>query len=200
MGIIAFGTLWFWIAFVVASGLIIFFLESALEELNEDDGGGWKSTLTIIGFVGLYWWLGDSADLLSILQYIKTNTVGFLTWIGVYILIGLVWSVVKWYFFLLNARDKAVERQKDGRILENYELPTAAKNKARIITWMSYFPFSMLWTVINEPFKRLYNFLYGRFVSVFERLEKYVLGELRAKNEELKKIEQDKRNSALNRR
>lgn len=193
MGIIAFGTLWFWIAFVGVSGLIIFFLESALDDLNKDDGGGWKSTLTVLGFVGAYWWLGDSADLLSIIQYIKTNTVGFLTWVGAYVLIGLIWSVVKWYFFLLNARDKAVEKHNDGDVLYDYELPTAAKNKARIITWMSYFPFSMLWTVINEPFKRLYNFLYARFVSVFERLEKFVLGEIRAKNAELKKKKDEER-------
>jgi hypothetical protein len=65
---------------------------------------------------------------------------------------------------------------------------------------MSYFPFSMIWTVINEPFKRLYNFLYARFVSVFERLEKIVLGELRAKNEELKRKAQEERDSRNNRR
>lgn len=190
MGFLAFGTLWFWFALVAIFGTIIYFLESALYS-EHDDGGGFKSTVTIIGFLVLYYFCGSSEDILSIFNYIKSNTVGLLAWIGVYAALGLVWSFVKWYFFLLNKKDKQLEQlQKDVKYYNRFtesklELPTAGENKMRIISWMTYWPFSIVWTLINEPVKRFFNFIYTRFTSIYDKVHAVIEAKLNADNAKL---------------
>jgi len=48
--------------------------------------------------------------------------------------------------------------------------PKANDNKGKIIFWMSYWPFSATWTLINDPITRLYRFIYRRLGAVFEKI------------------------------
>jgi hypothetical protein len=52
------------------------------------------------------------------------------------------------------------------------EPPKASQNKGRIIFWMSYWPSSALWTLINDPITRLYQFTYRKLGTVFENISK----------------------------
>ena len=36
----------------------------------------------------------------------------------------------------------------------------ARENKSRIIMWMAYWPWSLLWTTINDAVKRIYREIY----------------------------------------
>lgn len=189
MQFLAYGTLWFWFAIVAIFGTIIYFLESALTS-DEDDGGGFRSTITILGFLVLYYFCGSSEDILSMFRYVRDNTVGLLIWVGVYAAIGLVWSFVKWYFFLLSKKDKKYEQLKKDQKRNTFtegklELPTAGDNKMRIISWMTYWPFSVVWTAINEPVKRFFNFVYARFTSIYDRIHLMIEAKLNADNAEL---------------
>lgn len=49
-------------------------------------------------------------------------------------------------------------------------LPRAAKNKARITSWMAFWPFSMVGTIINDPVRRLINFLFNQFKALYQRM------------------------------
>lgn len=53
--------------------------------------------------------------------------------------------------------------------------PYIALDKTRIIMWMSYWPVSALWTLINDPLHRLYNFIYNRLESVYTAIAAHVM-------------------------
>jgi len=52
--------------------------------------------------------------------------------------------------------------------------PTAAENKSRIVAWMSLWPLSMVGTLLNDPVRRLVNFLFNRFKKLYQRSVDYV--------------------------
>jgi len=48
--------------------------------------------------------------------------------------------------------------------------PLASQNKSRIITWMMCWPWSALWTLIDEPFKRFFNFVFENLKGVYQSI------------------------------
>lgn len=50
------------------------------------------------------------------------------------------------------------------------ERPRASKNKARITAWASFWPFSFVGTVLNDPVRRLFNFLFDWFKSLYQKM------------------------------
>lgn len=50
------------------------------------------------------------------------------------------------------------------------EKPRANKNKSRIIGWMSFWPFSMLGTLINDPIRRLFTFMFNAFKAAYQKM------------------------------
>lgn len=45
---------------------------------------------------------------------------------------------------------------------EPFVKPIASENKSRIMGWIAYWPWSGLWTLINDPFRKICTFLYQR--------------------------------------
>ncbi len=60
-----------------------------------------------------------------------------------------------------------------GQLLSR-ERPRAAKNKARITAWACYWPFSVVGTVLNDPVRRLFNFLFNQFKALYQRMSDWV--------------------------
>lgn len=106
-----------------------------------------------------------------------------------YFVFGIAWGVTKWFFFLMRVRDKLVAYLKENGIktpLSENDVaafarthlkhvvygssipPKAAENKGRITFWMIYWPFSAPWTLINEPVKRFFNFIYNRIANLLQ--------------------------------
>lgn len=54
------------------------------------------------------------------------------------------------------------------------ERPRAAHNKSRIVAWMSFWPFSMVGTVLNDPIRRMFNWAYNLLSSLYQRMSDYV--------------------------
>jgi hypothetical protein len=54
--------------------------------------------------------------------------------------------------------------------------PHPRNNKARIVTWMAYWPFVGLWTFTYRPLRAIWNFLYETFAGFFERVSKRIFG------------------------
>lgn len=55
---------------------------------------------------------------------------------------------------------------------------SAGDNKARIIGWMSLWPFSMLGTLVDDLLLRLWQRIYEVFSGVYQRISDKVLGDL----------------------
>jgi hypothetical protein len=136
-----------------------------------------------------------------------------LKWIGYYIASGVVWSLIKWFFFVWKARDELKSEKEEflknagpkgtpllmfadavqqdqfyrdfGSSHRRYKIdadhpyPTAARHKGRILFWMSYWPFSAIWTLLHEPVTRLYRFLYRRLSGLFDGIAVKMFGKLR---------------------
>lgn len=177
MGFLLFGTLWFWILFAVATILIIFFLEKALNDEYHDTGGGVPSTIIILSCITLYYFFGSKQDVYDFLAYMRDYPWFTLGRIVAYVGIGIIWSIFKWYFFLQNKKYHLTKKIEDlgGVDLTTHEIsesdiPQAKRNKARIISWMSYWPFSMIWTLINEPVKKMFRFIYTKIEGIFQKM------------------------------
>ncbi len=58
--------------------------------------------------------------------------------------------------------------------LYSMERPRASKNKARITAWASFWPFSFVGTFLNDPVRRLFNFLFNQFKALYQRMSDWV--------------------------
>lgn len=168
MNFLLFGTLWFWILCVVTSGTIIWLLEDALTTSN-DEGGGRGATIVLLIFGALYYFFGSSEDVINILVFVRDHPLQVFGYFLGYVGVGVIWAFIKWYFYVHN------QVQKDTKKLNEYEhhavkIPTASQNKYRIMSWMYYWPFSGLWTIINEPLKNSFEYVYTKIGGTFDSI------------------------------
>ena len=156
---IAFGTIGFWVLLILVSILLLVFIEY-------EEGGA--ATLTLLCFLWIQQLFG-----VNIVHYTCTHTLRIVVGILGYLLAGVVWGVVKWWFFVKDRRYKYDEEY--SKFLENKGVgwtwdeyvkahglgkPTASEHKERILEWMSFWPWSLLWTLINDPIRKAFRAIY----------------------------------------
>lgn len=169
--------LWFWVIFTVAFLSIMISVETERFSIT--------TPATVIAVGVLMWFTGFQP-----IVWMKANGWTLATWVAIYFAVGVIWGVVKWFFYLVRVRDDLVAYRKEKGIPAGDALteeardhfiayfmhgtgsksipPKAAQSKARITFWMIYWPFSMPWTLLNEPIKRLFNFLYNRIAGFLQ--------------------------------
>ncbi len=52
--------------------------------------------------------------------------------------------------------------------------PIASANKGRIMIWMTYWPTSMLWTIVNDPVKRIFKEIFRRVRAVYDAISDHM--------------------------
>ncbi len=57
-------------------------------------------------------------------------------------------------------------------------LPSASDNKDRLVSWIIWWPTSVVWTVINDPIRRLANWMYERLQSTYTRITTFAFRKL----------------------
>ena len=180
-----FGTIWFWLLSIVAFIAITAFVESAVDR-DDDSGGGTWATSTIVLFILIYFFLGSDTDVRNILSWIKVNPTTFFFYILGYYAVGTIWSIAKWFLFLrkkVRMAEKHLESTSSVSRLNDFDFraPLAADNKSRIISWMSYWPFSAFWTILNKFFLRVWEFLYETFEKLYNNMAKRAFSDLNEK-------------------
>ena len=114
----------------------------------------------------------------------STNPLTFISVILSYLAVGVIWSFAKWYFYLSNFVDKYKEARMDWltnkmrgsaislftqvpdelkeewkeHVKNSYgilERPSVSQNKARIARWITYWPASLIWSVIDDMLKAI---------------------------------------------
>ena len=189
VGLFALGTVGFWILIAVVCGLLIWAVEY--------EKPGW-ATLSLAATFGLLGWLGD----FNVLTATRDHPLIALGCIGGYILLGTAYSFVKWWRFLkarraeyLDAKaqflesrnvagdaipDQYLEQWKnDRRSVELGTAPKARDHKARILTWMIYWPWSGLWTLINDPIKKLFKAIYRELQAQYQKIADSVFADVK---------------------
>lgn len=67
----------------------------------------------------------------------------------------------------------------------NFTKPLASEHKSKIIAWMCFWPFSLLGTFINDPIRRLFNFLFSYFKAAYQKLSDKMFEGLAEKDKEV---------------
>lgn len=183
-----------WLVLGIAIGLFLF-----LTLLIENEKWGW-ATLSLLLTGVVYSWLNRT----DVFSWFGQHWVEAVVITGIYLVVGIVWSFIKWFSFLIGFRDKLREAKEEYAKLvtqpgtnppdlkswlqgkggywykHHYygnaltQVPQASDNKGRIVAWMSFWPFSMVGTVINDPVRRLFNFLFNQLKATYQRLANYV--------------------------
>jgi len=117
-----------------------------------------------------------------------------------YFALGTIWCIVKWWFFVKAERRKYDEFKADflqGHEIEGTSIPDNLKkdfrralerrwedrieirpqvgqHKARIYLWMGYWPWSMLWTLINDPVRRIFTEIYAQIRATLQRISDHI--------------------------
>ena len=167
--------IWFWISTALFAGLLLW--EVAGEKLI----AAVFTTLVYLGAIHLFGGVSVFGTIAAHPEYAYIGLPAFL-------LAGGIWSIGKWWLFL-NARkldyketrlafleahgvvgatlDTPVPQQLRGdRMVPFVSKPLARRNKIRIINWMVFWPFSVVWTCLNEPWRMIYEAL----VTLYQRM------------------------------
>ena len=146
MSLFAFGSLWFWILMAAAFVCAI---------IATEKGSGMGATSTMVVTIALLFIFGNKVPLSGLFSYCVHHGLTVLLSVAGYILLGVCWAILKWYYFLLKKRDETLLKRETP-----YESPQVSAYKSSIMVWMFYWPFSILWTAIDMPVKRVYLFIY----------------------------------------
>lgn len=185
--------------------------------LTEVEHFGWATLSLIATLVGVQVFHNTLG--FNLLSWVESHALvtGLLT-LG-YVVVGIIWSFVKWFSYLMSYRDKFREHKEaflkannlgglvvtapvpeelrgkfeeylrtntrwddHGRHIAALERPRASKNKSRIVAWMSLWPFSLVGTILNDPVRRLFNFLFNWFKALYQKMADTIF----AKDVELK--------------
>ena len=160
----AVGTFWFWTLIIAAVISVI-----AITEQEESNSWHWS---ILIGLPILLYFTGCKAEISSILAYVQANPVTIVLGFLGYLFLGTIWSIIKWWLYLTNLRDVYRER---GYGYDKSKF-SAKQSKERIMNWMMYWPFSGIWTLINDPikksFQRIFKGLENRFQKISDNITK----------------------------
>jgi len=250
---------------VLAALAVIYVVGCFLVEL---EFFGWATLVLIATVIGV-----QSLHVFDILSYVAANALTSALYAVGYVAVGVVWSFVKWFSFLMKYRDKfrelkqkflnlnkfplnstspddrdipyairaafekylnihlpanvnvgqsnqqneqyvtAVEKGKlwiafldecktpnnqtiPATLTDAFEVflreqhsygeyaalrygkkPVATENKAKITAWMAFWPCSALSTLLNDPIRRLFKFLFKLFQNLFQRMSDWVFSE-----------------------
>lgn len=190
-GLLAVGTLWFWLF-----SLAVFI---AITALVENDEGVW-ATLVFIGTVLSLQFLSK----IPILSYVKMNPGRTLLYVGVYFAVGIVWTLIKWYFFVHNRvvkynNFKSAFLKKNNAALLTPELaanladelesgvrytrdgsgisasaPDPANHKSDLTRWGTYWPFSVVGTALNDVIRKAWDYVYEMLQTTYQRMSKAI--------------------------
>jgi len=197
-----FGTFWFW-------ALSIIFLITAIVFTEQESGIGALITLAIYAF---YIQLLAKVNFVG---WILEQPLNFLIAIGSYLIIGLVWSCVKWW--LLVSYIAEIQKDKWATFLKNHNLskdtktlpqnlykdwenkkksfekPLFRHNKNKITLWVTYWPLSMVYSLIRDFLVKITRQIVIHFQGVYEKITSNAF-------KDLDKITVDKKGSNKNKK
>lgn len=176
---LAVGAWGFWLLLAVAALIISEAIDSSKYGL---------ATLTVAAVVAILAFFGN----VNIVSWINDHPYDVVKYVAGYLAVGVLWAVTKWYLWLKKIR----------RVIDAFKEqdPTASKSqietmlyrrgygtnippkvgdyKAKIIGWMSFWPGSLVWTMINDPVRRIFETIYYRIAKFMQRISDNVFADI----------------------
>jgi len=148
---------WIWALILLDCVFILFAID------DDDEQWGTAATISVLIVLGVLQWFTEFKAFTYIYEHPLPVAIGA----GVYFAIGAVWSVIKWWF----AEKARVRRAKKENGAEWRKRKTEPKFfKSTMLVWIGYWPFSLIWTLINDPFKRLVHWIYDELTRVYQHI------------------------------
>lgn len=173
--ILTFGTIWFWI---FIAGLTIYLTYKTDEEDADDISATW--IVSIISLALLYF-LGNANDFNELGKWILANPVLSILTLVAYLLIGVVWSLFKWTFYVKSLKRKHIKSSESKFYAPKVEVEY---NRTRILGWMMYWPLSSVWTIINDPIKRVFTEILEKTTGLYDKIAMRILSDLPENNKQ----------------
>lgn len=173
--------IWFWAILIVGS--IVLFICAEQET-------GFGSFAVIVAGLVLMNWLGG----VPVWNYMVEHYWMCLIYFFLYFLVGSVWCFIKWGFYSRNIYKLYVEyktrfiKERGLSIGVNDPIPEDVKhhfyfpyavppepedNKNRIFAWISAWPWSLVWTLIDDPIRTLLNHIYDAIKGMLRKISHY---------------------------
>jgi hypothetical protein len=176
----------FWILILCESGLLFWALDERPRARYDVDADGAIATVAILLGLLILQLFGN----IRVFSYVWAHPWWSLAFVAGYLAIGGVWSIAKWWFaetnkfrrvkdrFLLDhhvqgTRVPAELHQEWAAIVKAYKT-NPANEKSRTLFWISYWPWSLVWTLLNDPLKRAARRIYDELGMVYQRITDYV--------------------------
>ena len=70
----------------------------------------------------------------------------------------------------LHAAIERSRRRPLPRILNALGIPQVGEQKARIMGWMTFWPWSVLWFIVNDPIRRAFHAIFDWFHTTYQRM------------------------------
>ncbi len=145
----AVGSIGFWILAVIAS--IVFTICVELDKL-----GSAIFATCVLGFIYF-----------KSLHVLFASPTTFAICCVVWVVIGVFWSCWRWLKYVRETiSNKTIKDSDDKRYVEN-DLDLY-KHKSRIIGWIVYWPWSMIWNIVGDFFEALYKSMEGLYTKITE--------------------------------
>jgi hypothetical protein len=184
-------SLTFIIPFIAWNLLLIYCVES------ESPG---YAIITTIVFILLIQFCSD----VSLINWVDLNLGKFIQWGLTYIGIGVLYSIFKYTMYLTDKRrkfDRAFKRfcntiNKPDLTIDNMPdeykyrcynyikssigynaLPSLSDSTRNIVFWMGYWPWSAIWTLLNNPIKWTFQEIKLMLSGLWKRLYSLVIGD-----------------------
>jgi hypothetical protein len=163
--IFALWTIWFWVLSLAGFILVTAFVEN---------GYPGRATFSVLVFFTIMYFLGG----LNALSWLYNNPGTFFGYLLLYFVVGTIYCVVKWYFFLLNIRDGSSNEYFAGQ-WHSGNPPSPFYFKSRLVGWIIYWPFSGLWTIINDPVRRIAQGIYSHIETLLQKISNSVFKDVK---------------------
>jgi hypothetical protein len=180
------GSLWFWL--LLAAEAVLLFV---LVELDQ----GALATATLVATLMLLQFLGDInlyGYAIGLPWTVVLGAAGYFT-------VGTLWAIAKWWFYVhqqrgwydelrsaylglyrVGSRDAMPEdlqhqwqeclaKARRGRRPVEVR-PLAARHRAEIARWMSYWPWSLSWTLVKDPIRKAFLTIYREIAAHLQRI------------------------------
>jgi hypothetical protein len=190
------GTFWFW-ALIIAEIILLFvFIE------NENGIG---ATVSLIIFGCLLQFCGN----VDLIGFVMSNPLSILAVVGAYFALGAFWGAVKWWIFCRDRKEEYDDAKAEflaakghpgakvvpvelraewkellegraysrGRTLA--DTPRVRDNKARVMRWMTFWPVSLIWSLINDFVKRVFRTIYQKIAGILQQIADNVFGSVK---------------------
>lgn len=150
----------FWPALIIALEVICLF------GFVEFERGGFALISIVVTSLLLHFLFG-----ISVFSFIYEHPLALIMWAAGYIAVGVAYSLFRWdrlgAKWRRNYDDADSDYMKKGIWAEK---PVAAHSKNRIITWMMFWPWSMLWWIISDFVKELFTVIYRKIAKWYDAI------------------------------